>query len=73
MLALMGSQMGCVDKRRCSIKAACGRRTTAYDVYIDDLVAKKRGCEGVLLLLLLCRRHCRAEIMLENATEDAGT
>jgi hypothetical protein len=42
-------------------------------VFVLAAVAKKRGREGVLLMLLLFLRHWLAEMILENATEDAGT
>lgn len=60
--------MGCVDKRRGSIIAGCG--LLWYDVILEAVVAKKRGCEGAMQLL---RRHCLAEMILEIAKEDAGT
>ncbi len=71
MLELMGSQMGCVDKRRESIKKGCGLLQSV--ALLLAAAAKKRGCKGVLLVKLLFLRHCLAEINLENATEDAGT
>lgn len=72
MLALIGSQMGCVEKRREPIKYGCG--LLQYVVCLLGAAEKKRGCEGVLLLLMmLFLRYCLAEINLENATDDAGT
>lgn len=71
MLELIGSQMGCVEKRRGPIKEDCG--LLQHVVFLLAVAAKKRGCEGVLLMKLLLLRHCLAEINLETATEDAGS
>ncbi len=71
MLELIGSQMGCVEKRRGPIKEGCG--LLQYVVFLLAAAAKKWGCEGVLLIKLLLLRHCLAEINLESATADEGT
>lgn len=72
MLELIGSQIGCVDKRLLSIEriVVIIGALLWNTVLFNTVVFKQRTCDGGKLLFCW---HCDAEMILAIATEVAGT